>query len=106
MFEQVSIVGGALIVICTLIVMLFKLNRLSYTIGQMQQSVTDKLDALEKGKVENGQQTARLLEDLNKHCSTPGLHVNAELERRTYDEGRDWRKSVDAKLNELLRTGK
>jgi hypothetical protein len=105
-WEQISVVGGALVVLATLVVMLFKLNKLSYTIGQMQQSVTDKLDALEKGKAENGQQTARLLDDLNKHCAAPGLHVNAELERRAYEDMRDWRKSTDVKLDELLKSNK
>jgi hypothetical protein len=105
MLEQITLVGGALVIVGTLVTMLFKMNRLSFMVGEMKQSVADKLDALEKGRSEDRLAAAKVLEDLNRHCMATGIHMDPKAEDWERQVQYDWRKSVDTKLDQLLRKG-
>lgn len=95
---QISIIVG-------LLVALLGIAKIIWQGGRTEQRVTSKLEELETSRRENSERIGRVLDEVSAHVKNESVHVNARLQEHVQNEQREWRASVDRKLD-LLLTGK
>jgi hypothetical protein len=92
---EVSIIIGIVVAILGFLGMIYRQ-------GKSEQKVLSAIESLEKSQAQDRARMAEVGQKLDAHCTIDGIHINPLLDQRTYEEQRDWRRSVNEKLDKLL----
>lgn len=100
-FEQWAIIVNFVLGVLALLGILFKINKLSFQLGQKTQSIDDKLDSVTTNQGDNKAEIAKTLKLIDEHIKDIQIHINPIVYSQRYEEQKEWRRDIQSKMDKI-----